>query len=76
MNKARRKTLSGIIDAMRAAHSDLETLQEEEQEAYDNLPEGLKQAEQGCAMEQCASALYDAAQEIDNGICALEEAAE
>lgn len=74
MNKARRKAINEVIEALRDAHTNLEALQEEEQESYDNLPEGLQQAEQGYTIEQCASALYDAAQEIDSAITAIEDA--
>ena len=56
MNKIRRKALQDIIDRMEALMDDLETIRDEEQEAFDNLPEGIQTSERGEAME---NAIYN-----------------
>lgn len=45
MNKQNRRDLASII-------SDLETLRDEEQDKYDNMPESLQQAENGEMMTE------------------------
>ena len=53
MNEERRKRL-------RAARDEIEAVKEEEQEAYDNLPESLQTGERGDAMENNISMLDEA----------------
>ncbi|HFL2835938.1 TPA: hypothetical protein ACGWV8_002566 [Pseudomonas aeruginosa] len=52
MNKARRKQLAEIAEQLQELRDRIEQLQEEEQEGFDNLPEGLQQGERGQVMEQ------------------------
>ncbi|MDH4602309.1 hypothetical protein [Pseudomonas syringae] len=52
----------------------IEQLQEEEQEGFDNLPEGLQQGERGQAMEQAAEQMGTALDSIDEAVQAREEA--
>lgn len=82
MNQERRAAIDHLINQveiaaseLREAHAKLESLQEEEQTAFDNLPEGLQQAERGQAMEATASALEDALGTLDNAISDVEDAA-
>ena len=51
MNKARRKEIARAIELMEQAHGILETVRDEEQESFDNMPEGLQYSERGEAME-------------------------
>lgn len=51
MNKARRKEIARAIELMEQAHGILVTVRDEEQEAFDNMPEGLQYSERGEAME-------------------------
>jgi hypothetical protein len=74
MNATRRKTLGQVIDQIEALKSLMEqvkadidliketidTERDDEQEAFDNLPEGLQQAERGQAMEQAVEFLDNA----------------
>ena len=74
MNATRRKTLSQVIDQIEALKSLMETVKadiesiketidserDDEQEAFDNLPEGLQQAERGQEMEQAVEYLDNA----------------
>ena len=82
MNQDRRAAIEKLIDRVqtaafeiREAYNELETLQQEEQEAFDNLPEGLQQAERGQQMEAIASALEDALSSLDSAINDVESAA-
>lgn len=51
MNKARRKELEKAKDLLEQAQSIIEAVQEEEQEAFDNMPEGLQSSERGEQMQ-------------------------
>lgn len=57
MNKQRRKDLEGIIENLEEQKSKLEDLQQEEQDAFENLPESLQDSERGQAMQECAEDL-------------------
>lgn len=75
MNKSRRKQIDNLyslveqhIQGLAEIATDLESLKDEEREAFDNLSEGLQQSEQGQATEAAADALdnaYDALDELD-----------
>ena len=52
MNKQRRKRLGDVISRLEECMSDLEYIKEEEQEAYDNLPESIQYTERGDAMQE------------------------
>lgn len=59
MNRIRRKSLKDILGQMDELSTVLETVKEalqdvlnEEQEAYDNLPEGLQEADRGQQMQE------------------------
>lgn len=41
MNKARRKSLQEVIDKLEGLMGDVESLQEEEEEYRDNIPENM-----------------------------------
>lgn len=76
MNRERRKAiaalqvrLADLESEANAIAEEIGTLQEEEQESFDNLPEGLQQSERGQATEAAAEALDEAksaAEEIAN----------
>lgn len=65
MNKDRRKRLREICDILEEQQAALEEIRDEEQEAFDNLPEGHQSAERGQAMEE-------AADDLDTACCVLE----
>lgn len=50
MNKARRKWLENIIDKLDDIKSEIESIREEEQDAYDNIPENLNDSEMATTM--------------------------
>ena len=47
MNAQRRKTLAEAIDHIYKAYYIIETVKDEEQEAYDNLPESIQYSDRG-----------------------------
>lgn len=72
MNKSRRKALEAISAKVRELHDELDTLREEEQEYFDNMPESLQDGEKGDAaqvaidaMEEAMTALEEAASQLD-----------
>ena len=74
MNNTRRKAIQQIIVHLTDLHADIEALRDEEQEAYDNLPESLQESERGEAMSTAVYNLDDAMDDLDLAIDALEEA--
>ena len=67
MNNTRRKALRDILDQLEALKTSIEDFQEEEQEAFDNLPEGLQDSEKGETM-------YNAIDNLESALSSLEEA--
>lgn len=52
MNRARRKELAKVVALIEEARELLEAVIDEEQEAFDNMPEGRQQSERGEAMKE------------------------
>lgn len=75
MNKARRKTIDEVLGKLHALEADIEELQAEEQEAFDNLTEGLQATPNGQAMEEAADCLQQALDGLGDVIANLEQAA-
>lgn len=72
MNKLRRKELSRIIEKLERLEAlrleikdELETVLEEEQEAFDNLPESLQESERGQQMQEYIEAMDGALDALD-----------
>lgn len=64
MNKDRRKRIQNIIDRLTDLETEIEKIQDEEQEAYDNLPESLQECEKGERMS-------DAIDSLDHAFCSV-----
>jgi hypothetical protein len=73
MNKERRNKISKHVQSLQAIRSGLEDIQSEEQNAFDNLPEGLQQAEVGLTSETAIDLLSNAVGEMESVISILEE---
>ena len=73
MNKARRKAIEEIIDQLGTLKEQLECISEEEQEAFDNLPESIQYSERGEAMGEYVTDLDDAASSIDDVMSTLQD---
>ena len=67
MNKQRRKHIKDAISAISKIEVLIQNILDEEQEAYDSMPEGLQTSENGMISE-------DAQDNLDAAIEALEEA--
>jgi len=73
MNKARRKAIETISDKLTELQEDLQAIREEEEEAYDNLPEGIQDSERGEAMQEAMDNLESAESSIQDAIDYLGE---
>lgn len=73
MNKNRRKAIGDIYDKLIDIQSDLEYIRDEEQEAFDNLPESIQYSERGERMEEYISSLEEALDNVGYAVESLDE---
>lgn len=73
MNKDRRKRIEILIKELHKHVGELEMLIDEEQEAYDNLPEGLQYSLRGESMEEAIDTMSEALDSLNDTINSLEE---
>lgn len=73
MNKDRRKQLIEAIAKLEEAKTLIEIARDEEQDAFDNLPEGLQCGERGQKMEEAISRMGDVIDDIETSVDALNE---
>lgn len=73
MNKPRRKRIEAIIAKLEELHSEIDAILEEEQEAFDNLPESLQMSEKGAAMEEAIDNIEYAKDYVVDVMESLEE---
>lgn len=57
MNKERRKNLDDLVNRLEDMKQELVTMQDEEQEYFDNMPESLQGGEKGTAIEEMDNAV-------------------
>lgn len=76
MNQERRKRLEEAAAKLAEAREIIEAVRDEEQDAFDNMPESLQGGERGEKMEHAASLLDDLAGDLETSIETLNEAAE
>ena len=76
MNKERRKALQSIVDRLTELGEELAAIRDEEQEAYENLPEGIQSSERGEMMDAAIGYLDEAFDGIESIIENIESAAE
>lgn len=65
MNAQRRKKIQKVLDLVTEARSLLEEALEEEQDAFDNMPESLQATDRGEAMEEYISTMEDAVSSLE-----------
>lgn len=65
MNAQRRKEIAKAIELIQQAREILEGVKDEEQEAFDNLPESLQRSDLGEKMEFCYSGIEDFIEYLD-----------
>ena len=73
MNNPRRKELRKALELLEEALSIIEVAWEEEQDSFDNLPEGIQESERGEIIEENASRLEEIADSIGGQIDELVE---
>ena len=73
MNKDRRKRLEGICEKLMEIYEELDAIIDEEQEAYDNMPESLQDSEKGERMYEGIDSLESARDDINNAAATIEE---
>ena len=73
MNKNRRKAIAEVRDILESATSNLEVIRDEEQESFDNLPEGIQESERGEKMSECIEYLEEAIENLGEAIDNLDE---
>lgn len=66
MNKDRRKRLAAIAETIEEQMSELEYVRDEEQEAFDNLPESLQYSDRGSEMEDGISEIDDIYNDLED----------
>lgn len=76
MNKERRAALAALVQRIEEVVSEAETLRDEEQEYFDNMPEAFQDGERGQAAEAAAEAIDEAINQLEEAVEALNRAAE
>lgn len=66
MNKERRARLAEVDDLLMEVVDDITEIVEDEQGAFDNLPEGLQCSSRGEAMEEAIDEMNDIISDIEN----------
>ena len=67
MNKKRRERIAAAVGMIETALGILEEVENEEQEAYDNMPDALRDGDKGSAMSEAVDTISNARQEIEGG---------
>ena len=73
MNKQRRKRLEDVISKLEELQVEVSSIQEEEQEAFDNMTDGLQQSERGQTIEENADDLENADSDFETLLDGLRE---
>lgn len=73
MNKERRKRLTSIAEQISVLIDEAQEICEEEQDAFNNMPEGLQQGERGQLMEQAVTTIETAVEGLEQAKYAIEE---
>lgn len=74
MNKVRRNQIEEILVKLSDIQNDIECISEDEQEAFDNLPESLQYSERGDNMQEAIDNLDYALSSLEEVIDYLTEA--
>lgn len=74
MNNARRKVLYSIIERLEDLQTDLQDILDQEEESYNNLPEGLQESERGETMEAAIDNMAEAVDAFEDLASLLHEA--
>lgn len=74
MNNERRGKLADLVKRLEGIKTELESLKDDEQSAFDAMPEGLQSADNGQKSEQCVSYMDDADTELEAAIESINNA--
>lgn len=72
MNNNRRKQITALSEQLSTIKDELENLMSEEQDYYDNMPEGIQAGEKGDKSEEALGEMQSAIDGIDDVISSLE----
>ena len=73
MNKQRRQQLRVLIEKMETLKNELETIESDEQEYFDMMPENLQGSMNGMNSEEAIDKMADAIACVEEAIEAIEE---
>jgi formiminotetrahydrofolate cyclodeaminase len=76
MNKARRKLLNSILEELDELEDQLQGIIDDEQAAYDNLPESIQNGERGQRSSEAIEALEGALDSLSDVRDGIESACE
>lgn len=76
MNNTRRSQITDIMENLSSLQTSIEELLEEEQEAFDNLPDGIQDSERGEAIQTAIDNLEEAVSNCEELLNNLEMAKE
>lgn len=65
MNNVRRKKIDALIEQFESLKEEVDAIMEDEQGAFDGLPEALQEAERGQIMQEAISDLENASSSIE-----------
>lgn len=68
MNKQRRKAIEKVVSQLEDIQAEIDSLRDEEEECYDNLPESLQDSEKGELMQEAIDAMDNADGSIQEAI--------
>ena len=73
MNKQRRQAIWNAINQIEAVKKVVEQIYDEEQDAFNNMPESLQASANGEASEEAQAHLEEAIDSLEDAIACLEE---
>lgn len=74
MNKLRRKSLQALSEKLDELKSELEDIQQQEEEYRDNIPENLQGSDRYDKADSACSDLFDAVSSIEEALDSIESA--
>lgn len=73
MNKKRRKEISKIVSTLEDVRDRISEVIDEEQCAFDNMPESIQGSDRGCESEEAIDCLNDALDSVESALEYLDE---
>ncbi len=74
MNNDRRKRINSALIKLAKIQDDVQMIYDEEEMAFDSLPENLKDSDRGCCMQDAIGHLEEAVQSMEELIESLADA--